>query len=231
MQSWSGSGILSKALICIIGAIALTGCGVTAKRVVVGTEYQLNVEGSGNLGPRPAGTFEERCAVLAETIVQRHDELGGRDISGNDLTFVPFAESTITLPDGRTQVLTVLYQTRNGVRILDGIQYGCFDLKKGELRTVRAFLKDPSKLPAAPKPDMAVWTRMNEVFRAYLTQKGTPKTVFGIEEIPVITAEPARAGYLARYGRRNPDGSFSRFAAIIDPSNDRVNVLYDTTTE
>ena len=78
---------------------------------------------------------------------------------------------------------------------------------------------------------MTVWTRMNEVFREYLGMKGLEKTVFGIEEIPVITAEPARAGYLARYARRNPDGSLSRFSSIIDPKNEQVYVLYNIVTD
>lgn len=135
------------------------------------------------------------------------------------------------MPDGQAQVLTVLYQTRDSARVLDGIQYGSYDQETGELRAVRAFLKDPSKLPTAPKADMEIWSRMNEVFREYLRKKGGPKTVFGVEEMPVITSEPARAGYLARYSRRNADGSLSRFAAIIDPSNNQVHVLYDIVTD
>lgn len=219
-------------MMLLFTVVALSGCGVKAMRVVVGEEHQLTVEKkSGNLGSREAMTFDERCEVLAETIAERKNDLGGKDISEDDLEFVPFAESTIIMPDGKAYVLTLLYQSRNGARILDGLQYGSFDLKKGELRTIRAFLKDPSRLPLAPNPDMAVWTRMNDVFREYLKKKGTPKTVFGIEEIPVITAEPARAGYLARYSRRNPDGSLSRFAAIIDPSDEQIYVLYNIVTD
>ena len=209
-----------------------SGCGVKAMRTVLGDEHQLTVEKkSGNLGSRPAMNFDDRCEVLAEAIAERKNELGGSGISEDDLEFVPFAESTIIMPDGKAYVLTVLYQSRNGARILDGLQYGSFDLKKGELRTVRAFLKDPTKLPAAPKPDMNVWTRMNEVFREYLDKKGAPKTVFGIEDLPVIISEPARAGYLARYSRRNPDGSLSRFAAIIDPSNEQIYELYNIVVD
>lgn len=210
----------------------LSGCGVKAMRTVLGEEHQLTVEDkSGNLGSRRAGTFDERCAVLAEAIAERKSELGGKTISEDDLAFIPFAESTIIMPDGKAYVLTVLYQSYNGARILDGLQYGSFDSKKGELRTIRAFLKNPDKLPAAPKADMVVWTRMNDVFRGYLEKKGVPKTVFGIEEIPVVTAEPPRSGYLARYARRNSDGSLSRFAAIIDPSDEQVYVLYDIVTD
>jgi hypothetical protein len=216
----------------IIVVLTLSGCGgVKALRAVVGEEYQLTVEKSGNLASRPATTFADRSAVLAETLVARKNELGGKGIAEDELQFIPFAESTIILPDGQTHVLTVLYQARDGARILDGLQYGSFDLEKGQLRTVRAFLKDPAKLPAAPKPDMAVWSRMNELFRVYLNRKGAPRTIFGIEEMPVMTAEPARAGYLARYARRNPDGSLTRFAAIIDPSNDQVHVLYHIETD
>jgi len=215
-----------------MAAPILSGCGVKAMRAVVGEEHQLTVEKkSGNLGSRRAETFDERCEVLAEAIAERKSELGGKNISEDDLEFIPFAESTIIMPDQKAYILTVLYQSRNGARILDGLQYGSFDSKKGELRTIRAFLKDPTELPAAPKADMVVWTRMNEVFREYLEKKGVPKTVFGIEEIPVVTAEPPRSGYLARYARRNSDGSLSRFAAIIDPSDEQVHVLYDIVTD
>jgi len=219
-------------IVLLVIVFIFSGCGVKAMRVVLGEEHQLTVEKkSGNLGSRRAMTFDERSEVLAEALAERKDDLGGKNISEDDLEFVQFAESTIVMPDGKAYVLTLLYQSLNGVRILDGLQYGSFDLKKGELRTIRAFLKDPSKLPPAPKPDMAVWTRMNEVFREYLKRKGTPKTVFGIEEIPVITAEPPRAGYLARYSRRTPDGSLSRFAAIIDPSDEQVYLLYNIVTD
>ena len=224
------SGLLLMALLFI--GFVFSGCGVKAMRTVLGDEHQLTVEKkSGNLGSRQAMTFDERCEVLAEAIAERKNELGGKNISEDDLEFIPFAESTIIMPDGKAYVLTLLYQSRNGARILDGLQYGSFDLKKGELRTIRAFLKDPSKLPNAPRPDMAVWTRMNEVFREYLKVKGFPKTVFGIEELPVITAEPARTGYLARYSRRNQDGSLTRFAAIIDPSNEQIYVLYNIVAD
>ena len=78
------SGLWFAILLFIVSMFP--GCGVKAMRTVLGEEHQLTVEKkSGNLGSRTAMTFDERCEVLAETIAERKDELGGKNISDDDL--------------------------------------------------------------------------------------------------------------------------------------------------
>ncbi len=209
----------------------LSACGGVPLRVV-GEEHQLTVEKKhGNIAGKTAKTSKERVAVLSETIRDRKGELGGKGISDADLAFLPYAESTFILPNGQTHVLTVLYQAHKGARVLEGLQYGSFDRDTGELRAVRAVLKDPSRLPSPPAQDAAVWSRMHEVFRNYLQKSSNGEANFIIEEQPVISASAGVSGYLARYSRRNPDGSLSRFAALIEPGSESVHVLYDINTD
>jgi hypothetical protein len=198
----------------------------------VGNEYRLTVsKNKGNIASDEAKTSEERVTVLGRTLVDRRSELGASGVSKSGLTFAPYAESNVLLPNGEPQVLTVIFQTYKGARVLDGLQYGSFDQKTGELRAVRAFLKDPAKLPDPPQADMPAWSRAHEVFRDYLREHKATQINFTIEEQPVISASLSVAGYLARYARRNPDNSLSRFAAIVDPSTKKVHVLYDMETD
>lgn len=223
---------LKAAVLPAIVLALLSACGGIPLRVV-GEEYQLTVEKKhGNIAARTAKTSEERVAVLSETIRDRRSELGGGNIPKEDLAFLPFAESVFILPDGRqTHVLTVLYQAHKGARVLEGLQYGSFDRDTGELRTVRAVLKDASKLSPPPAQDASVWSHMHEVFRNYLDKSSNGHANFIIEEQPVISLAAGVSGYLARYSRRNPDGSLSRFAAVIEPGSEKVHVLYDISTD
>ncbi len=213
-----------------LALLLLAGCSSIPLKVV-GNEYRLTVEKKGNIADSEAKTAEERVAVLSATLKDRRKELGGAGIEKDALTFMPYAESSFILPDGEAQVLTVLYQTYKGARVLDGLQYGSFDLKTGELRAVRAFLKDPAKLPDPPQADMTAWSAAHRVFREYLQKHKAAKINFLIEEQPVVSAGLGVAGYLARYSRRNPDASLSRFAAIVDPAAKTVHVLYDIGTD
>jgi hypothetical protein len=214
-----------------IALVMLGGCGSVPLKVV-GNEYRLTVkDNSGNIADKEAKTADERVAVLSATLRDRRKELGGENIAKDELTFLPYAESSFTLPDGSTQVLTVIYQTYKGARVIDGLQYGSFDSNSGELRSVRAFLKDPAKLPEPPKADMATWSRVHQTFRNYLQEHKATKFNFTIEEQPVISADLGVAGYLAHYSRRNADTSLSRFAAIVDPNSNAVHVLYDIGTD
>jgi len=222
-----GTGLLLATAVTML----LSGCGGIPLRVV-GEEYQLTVEKKkGNIASKTAKTTEERVAVLSETIRDRKAELGGKGIPDADMAFLPYAESVFILPNGQTHVLTVLYQAYKGARVLEGLQYGSFDRDTGELRTVRAVLKAPSKLPPPPAQDAAVWSRMHEVFRNYLETGGNGQANYIIEEQPVIATAIGVSGYLARYSRRNPDGSLSRLAAVIEPNSERVHVLYDINTD
>jgi hypothetical protein len=219
------------ALAAALLAVVTAACSSVPLKVV-GNEYRLTVpKNKGNIAPNEAKTPEERVAVLERTLTDRRSELGASGVSKGDLAFAPYAESAVLLPDGEAQVLTVVFQTYKGARVLDGLQYGSFDQTTGELRALRAFLKDPAKLPDPPQADMAAWSKAHQVFRDYLREHKATQINFTIEEQPVISATLGVAGYLARYARRNADGSLSRFAAIVDPSTKAVHVLYDMETD
>ena len=213
-----------------LALLLLAGCaGIPVQ--VVGSEHRLTLKEGGNLADDEASTAPERVAVLTAALKDRREELGGAGIGKDELTFTPYAESVFILPNGETQVLTVLYQTYQGARVLDAVQCGGFDQKTGELRALRATLKDPAKLPEPPQADMGAWAKAHQVFREYLRQHKAAKIDFTVDEQPVVSAALGVAGYLAHYSRRNPDTSLSRFAAIVDPATGSVHVLNDSSTD
>ncbi|MDH5178932.1 MAG: hypothetical protein OEZ39_00235 [Gammaproteobacteria bacterium] len=221
---WCGSVLLVPILLLSVG------CSST-KLTVIGQEHQLTREESGNIAGEKAETTLQRSKVLGDVLIKRYDDLTSKDISRRDLAFAPYGESTIILPDGQTHVLVVLYQTYKGARIMEGLQYGSFDLKSGELRTVRAHLQKTSDLPDPPGPDLKTWSAMHNVFRAYLKQQGHEGISFSISDKPVVSAQLKVGGYLVQYSYRNENNSLSRFAGIIEPGTERVHVLYDITTD
>lgn len=214
---------------CMLLALLAACSGVTHS--VVGNEYRLTAKLGNDVVGGEARTSDERFALLARTIKSRRHKLGGKGVSWDELDFIPDAESTFTLPGGHQQILTIMYQSYKGARVIDGLQYGSFNAKDGTLQSVRAFLKDPATLPEPPKLDLRAWSEVHNVFREWLRIHKASKFNFVIEQPPVISARLHVAGYLARYAHRNADGTLSRFAAIIDPATDAVHVLYDVNTD
>ncbi len=226
LTSGIGETAIRAGVLCTM-FLLLAGCG-GAKLKVVGNEFRLTAkEGSEVVGTK-TNSEQQRVALLIRTLKERRHKLGGKGVSWDELDFVPYAETTFTLPNGDQQILTVIYQAYKGARVIDGLQYGSFETKHGRLQSVRAFLKDPATLPDPPAVgDMKSWSKANQIFRDWLRVNKATKINFVVEERPVISARLHVAGYLARYAYRNPDGSHSRFAAIIDPTKQAVHVLYD----
>jgi hypothetical protein len=223
LNSWPGIGVLGL-LYLMINIAGCSSVTVTA----VGDEYSvISKDMEGNLARKTANSFDERVAVLSKTLRDRKNKLGGAAIKSDQLNFVAFGESEFILPNGQSHILTILYQTYKGARIVDSFQYGSFDKKTGELRTVRALFKDPAKLVSPPEASMEQWSQIHQNFREYLNKHKTLKVDFIVEQEPVISAKLNVAGYMVRYAHRNADNSLSRFAAIMEPKTDKVHVLYD----
>lgn len=227
---------LSKRLtVNMIGATLLVplllsgGCGT--QLTVIEQEHQLTRKKGGNLADTEATTTKQRARVLADVLTERRDELAAQDIDKKELSFQPYGESTIILPNGQTHALVILYQTHKGARVMEGLQYGSFDLESGELRTVRAHLQKTAGLPDPPKPNLKTWSNMHKVFRAYLKQQGRAGVSFSISDRPVLSSRLKVGGYLVQYAYRNANGSLSRFAGIIEPDREQVHALYDVTTD
>ncbi len=218
-------------VLAVIAPFLLEACGTAPIKDVVDTQHRITQVDDGNIADREAHTPEQRIAVLKETLLDRADELTKLDIDENKLEFIAFGESFIGTPDDSTQILLIMHQGYLGARIIDAVQYGSFDKESGELRALRADIRDPDELPKPPKADRAEWSRIYRHLRKVFPTQGRPAAGYTVSDQPVISNNRKAAGYLAHYSVRNQNGSLSRFAAIIEPGTYKMHILYDINTD
>ncbi|MDH5784090.1 MAG: hypothetical protein OEZ16_00610 [Chromatiales bacterium] len=219
------SGIV---LLCL--SLLLAGCS-SVPVDVVDSQHQMTIMDEGNIAMEKALNPEARARVLADTMKQKRGKLGGKAIAEEALEFKSWGESGITLPNGQRHIVVVLHQQHMGARIIDGVQYGSFDADSGELRGVRAELRDPAMLPEPPTRDGRQWAEMHDKFREFVKQRYGRAVNFIIHETPVIVAQQTVAGYLAEYSIRNEDGTLNRFSSVIDAKDGQIHVIYDMNTD
>ena len=217
----------------VLGLVLLSfAAGACARdRGIEGQEYRLTKEKHGNIAWHRAKTVEQRAKIFTDVLRDRAREFSGKKIAKKDLEFQTVGESRIVLPNGQTHILIVVYQTYHGARIIDQMQYGSFNARTGQLRTIRANLQPVKGLPEPPKPDPNVWSQLHDQFRAYVKARFAYVPNFAISDQPVISAKLHVAGYLVQFSHRNDNGTLTRFAGVIDPGNGQVSVLRDVTSD
>ena len=231
-SSYMQSGIRNAflAIVLMFGAM-LCGCQSVSTYSTVGNEHRITIT-KGNLAARTALDSESRVRAFVNAVKDNRKHLGASEISKAALSFVPFGpEAFVKLPNGESHIIVAFNQAYKGTRIIDSIQYGSFLQDTGELRTIRTQLVDPVNLPKVPTASRVDREKATTLFRNYLREHGQSETFFDIDEVPVMSARLHAAGYFAQYSKRNKNGSLSRMAAIVDPKNARVHVLYDINTD
>ncbi|HVG31463.1 MAG TPA: hypothetical protein VM911_00225 [Pyrinomonadaceae bacterium] len=195
-------------------------------------DEQLVVLDQGNLARAPAATPEERVSAFGSFLLDHRDFFGAGEAKPENIMFTAAApEFTAARQRSETYALVALHQLHQGARVVDETQYAVFLLdssgRVGELRRVRAHLRDPARLPTPPSANPEQQRTADELFRNYLRGRSITGGDVKVEETPVISVRLQTAGYLARYSMRNEDGSMSRLAAVVTPSTGQLKVLYD----
>ncbi|HEX5707083.1 MAG TPA: hypothetical protein VFX96_07295, partial [Pyrinomonadaceae bacterium] len=189
---------------------------------------------AGSLAPA-ASSPEERVKAFTDFLLEQRGYFGAGGARAEEIAFAPAVEEQRATRRRADQAepyaFVALQQLHRGARVIDETQYGVFLLDRegraGELRRVRAHLRNPSELPAPPAADPGVRRAADDAFRRYLTGRTLGGGDVSVEETPVISVRLRTAGYLARYYKRHADGTASRLAAVVEPATGQVKVLYD----